>query len=97
MSRFDGVGRLAIDYGGGGQKLRTFQMTPLSPNCSRKFMTGSVVVARPFFVARHRSVSNLLAVLVQVGAVGAPGSADVGDEAFDREPLFVVGRLRFLL
>ena len=57
MSRFGGVGRLAIDYGGGGQKPRTFQMTPLSPNCSRKFMRGSVVVARPF-VARHRSMST---------------------------------------
>ena len=48
-----------IDYGGGGQKLRTFQMTPLSPNCSRKLKTGSVVFARPF-VARHRSVSTCL-------------------------------------
>ena len=54
-------------------------------------MTGSVVVARPLFVARHRSTSSdLLLVLVEVGAVGAPRSADAGDEAFDREPWAIV-------
>ena len=35
----------SVDYGGGGQKLSTFQMTPLSPNCTRKFMSSTAATA----------------------------------------------------
>ena len=81
----------SIGYGGGGQKLRTFQMTPLSPNCSRKFKTGSVVVARPF-VARHRSTSTCLRCYALTVSISPSSAAwqtksgnSSGDEADDSE------------